>query len=246
MPEQRIESDSLGEIEVAADAWWGAQTERARRNFPVSGLRFPRRFIAALGTIKGECAAVNGEMGIVAPELAAAIEAAAAEVADGELDDHFPLDVFQTGSGTSTNMNANEVIANRAIASLGGEVGSKRPVHPNDHVNLGQSLERRLPDRDPRRRRRGDRRASSSRRCDRLHSSLARRRASSTTSSRSAAPTCRTPRRCASVRSSAATRGRSRPAPSGSPPRSRASPSSALGGTAVGTGLNTHPGFGAR
>ena len=181
MPEQRIESDSLGEIEVAADAWWGAQTERARRNFPVSGLRFPRRFIAALGTIKGECAAVNGELGIVAPELAAAIEAAAAEVADGELDAHFPLDVFQTGSGTSTNMNANEVIANRAIASLGGVVGSKRPVHPNDHVNAGPVLERRLPDRAARRRLRRGRRgaragAAPAARCARRQGARVRRR----------------------------------------------------------------------
>ena len=139
MADHRIETDSLGEIEVPADAWWGAQTERARRNFPVSGLRFPRRFVAALGAIKSECAAVNAEMGLLPAELAAAIQAAADEVAEGALDGQFPLDVFQTGSGTSTNMNANEVIANRAIASLGGEVGSKRPVHPNDHVNASQS-----------------------------------------------------------------------------------------------------------
>jgi len=139
MSEPRIETDSLGEIEVPAGAWWGAQTERARRNFPVSGLRFPRRFLAALGAIKSECAAVNSEMGILPEEIAAAIQAAADEVAGGALDDQFPLDVFQTGSGTSTNMNANEVIANRAIAALGGAVGSKSPVHPNDHVNAGQS-----------------------------------------------------------------------------------------------------------
>jgi len=137
--EHRVETDSLGAIEVPAEAYWGAQTERARRNFPVSGLRFPRRFVAALGLIKGECAAVNGELGVVAPELAAAIAAAAGEVADGGLDEHFPLDVFQTGSGTSTNMNANEVIANRALEILGGVRGSKRPVHPNDQVNAGQS-----------------------------------------------------------------------------------------------------------
>ncbi len=135
----RIESDSLGEVEVPVTAYWGAQTERARRNFPVSGLVFPRRFLAALGAIKAECAAVNAELGILAPELAAAVRAAAAEVAEGKLDAHFPLDVFQTGSGTSTNMNANEVIANRAIEILGGVVGSKQPVHPNDHVNASQS-----------------------------------------------------------------------------------------------------------
>jgi fumarate hydratase class II len=135
----RIERDSLGEIEVPAGAWWGAQTERARRNFPVSGVRFPRRFLAALGRIKAECAAENAERGLLEPEAAAAIRAAALEVAEGNHDGQFPLDVFQTGSGTSTNMNANEVIANLAIARLGGVVGSKVPVHPNDHVNAGQS-----------------------------------------------------------------------------------------------------------
>jgi fumarate hydratase, class II len=135
----RIEKDSLGEIEVPASRYWGAQTERARRNFPVSGLRFQRRFIAALGLIKGECAAENGARGLVAAALAEAIGRAAAEVYEGKLDEHFPLDIYQTGSGTSTNMNANEVIANRAIELLGGEMGSKSPVHPNDHVNAGQS-----------------------------------------------------------------------------------------------------------
>ena len=139
MSDTRIEKDSLGEIEVANDVYWGAQTERARRNFPVSGLRFQRRFIAALGLVKGECAAENAERGIVPREIAAAIADAALEVYEGKLDDHFPLDVYQTGSGTSTNMNANEVISNRAIERLGGVVGSKKPVHPNDHVNAGQS-----------------------------------------------------------------------------------------------------------
>ncbi|MBZ0103830.1 MAG: class II fumarate hydratase [Thermoanaerobaculia bacterium] len=138
-PAARRERDSLGEIDVPAGAWWGAQTERARRNFPVSGLRFPRRFLAALATIKAEAARVNGELGVLSEPLAAAIREAALEVVAGRFDDQFPLDVFQTGSGTSTNMNANEVIANRAIARLGGEVGSKRPVHPNDHVNASQS-----------------------------------------------------------------------------------------------------------
>jgi fumarate hydratase class II len=134
----RVEKDSLGTIEVPGDAYYGAQTERARRNFPVSGLRFPRRFIAALAAIKREAAAVNGELGLVPGELAAAIGRAADEVAMGRLDDQFPLDIFQTGSATSTNMNANEVIANRAIEILGGERGSKT-VHPNDHVNASQS-----------------------------------------------------------------------------------------------------------
>ena len=141
----RMEKDSLGEIEVPADVYWGAQTERARRNFPVSGLRFQRRFLAALGLIKAEAAAVNAEMGIVEPKLAEAIRAAATEVFEGKLDAHFPLDIFQTGSGTSTNMNANEVISNRAIEVLGGEMGSKKPVHPNDHVNAGQSSNDTIP-----------------------------------------------------------------------------------------------------
>jgi fumarate hydratase class II len=139
MSEKRIESDSLGEIEVDAGAYWGAQTERARRNFPVSGLRFQRRFLAALGRIKAEAAAVNAELGVVPAPLAEAIRAAAVEVAEGRLDEHFPLDVFQTGSGTSTHMNANEVIAHRANELLTGERDGKRPVHPNDHVNAGQS-----------------------------------------------------------------------------------------------------------
>jgi len=135
----RVEQDSLGEIEVPQSAYYGAQTERARRNFPISDLKFPRRFIEALGWIKGEAAAVNEEMGHLDTKLAAAIRQAADEVANGTLDAHFPLDIFQTGSGTSTNMNANEVISNRAIEILGGVMGSKSPVHPNDHVNRGQS-----------------------------------------------------------------------------------------------------------
>ncbi|RMH19911.1 MAG: class II fumarate hydratase [Acidobacteria bacterium] len=139
MSTTRTETDSLGPVEVPAGAYYGAQTERARRNFPVSGLRFPRAFIGALGLIKRCAAQANRELGIVDPKLAEAIVQAAEEVVAGKLDDHFPVDVFQTGSGTSTNMNANEVIANRAIELLGGEIGSKKPVHPNDHVNAGQS-----------------------------------------------------------------------------------------------------------
>jgi len=139
MTATRIEKDSLGEIEVPATAYYGAQTERARRNFPVSGITFPRRFIAALGMIKAEAAAVNAAMGTVEGRIANAIREAAEEVVAGKRDGDFPLDVFQTGSGTSTNMNANEVISNRAIELLGGERGSKDPVHPNDHVNAGQS-----------------------------------------------------------------------------------------------------------
>jgi fumarate hydratase class II len=145
MTETRTERDSLGEIEVPAGRYYGAQTERARRNFPVSRLVFPRRFIAALGRIKREAAVVNAEMGIVEQRLAEAIVQAAEEVIAGERDADFPLDVFQTGSGTSTNMNANEVISNRAIEILGGTVGSKSPVHPNDHVNAGQSSNDTIP-----------------------------------------------------------------------------------------------------
>ncbi len=135
----RIERDSMGEMRIPADRLYGAQTERARRNFPISDLRFGRPFIEALGAIKRTAARVNRDLGLLDDERAAAIERAAGEVMEGALDEHFVLDIFQTGSGTSTNMNANEVIANRAIQVLGGEVGSRDPVHPNDHVNLGQS-----------------------------------------------------------------------------------------------------------
>ena len=139
MPDTRTERDSLGEVEVPAAAYYGAQTERAIQNFPVSGLRFSRRFIAALGMIKGEAAVANADLGIVDPDLAGFIQKAAGEVAEGKHDADFPLDIFQTGSGTSTNMNANEVISNRAIELAGGTIGSKSPVHPNDHVNASQS-----------------------------------------------------------------------------------------------------------
>jgi fumarate hydratase class II len=131
--EYRIERDSLGEIRVPVDALYGAQTQRAVENFPISDLRFPRAMIQALGMIKGAAAAVNADLGLMDGALAAAIQAAAQEVADGKHDAQFPLDIFQTGSGTSTNMNANEVIASLASARLGGK------VHPNDHVNMSQS-----------------------------------------------------------------------------------------------------------
>ena len=137
--DHRMEKDSMGEMAIPADRLYGAQTERARQNFPISDLRFGRRFIEALGAIKLAASRVNRELGLLDPELGVAIERAAREAMDGELDAHFVLDIFQTGSGTSTNMNANEVIANRAIQMLGGTVGSRSPVHPNDHVNLGQS-----------------------------------------------------------------------------------------------------------
>jgi fumarate hydratase class II len=134
----RIEKDSLGEMRVPADALWGAQTQRAVENFPISGLRFPRPFIAALGMIKKAAAETNAELGLLDAAIAADVARAADEVVAGSLDTHFVLDIFQTGSGTSTNMNANEVIANRAIQLRGGAIGGKG-VHPNDHVNAGQS-----------------------------------------------------------------------------------------------------------
>jgi fumarate hydratase class II len=138
MADYRTERDTLGEVRVPANALYGAQTQRAVENFPISGLRFPRVFIRAMGLVKGTAVGVNSELGLLDAERAQAIQQAADEVAEGRWDDHFPIDIFQTGSGTSTNMNANEVIANRATQILGGELGS-RLVHPNDHVNMGQS-----------------------------------------------------------------------------------------------------------
>ena len=137
----RTETDSMGAIAVAADRYWGAQTERSRNNFPigVERFRFPRALIRALGVLKKGAALANGELGELPQEKVDLIVRAADEVIAGKLDDHFPLVVFQTGSGTQTNMNANEVIANRAIEMAGGEMGSKKPVHPNDDVNRGQS-----------------------------------------------------------------------------------------------------------
>lgn len=135
----RIEKDSMGEMRVSADAYWGAQTQRAVENFPISGIRFPRSFIRALGRVKAAAARANMQLHLLDPKLGEAIVQAAEEVLQGKFDEHFPLDVYQTGSGTSTNMNANEVIANRANELLGGKIGDMRPIHPNDHVNMGQS-----------------------------------------------------------------------------------------------------------
>jgi fumarate hydratase class II len=129
----------MGSVEIPEDALWGAQTQRAVENFPISGLRFGRTFISTLGHVKLACALANKELGILDDSLSQAIIDACEDVISGDLDEHFPLDIFQTGSGTSTNMNANEVIANRAISLLGGVIGSRSPVHPNDHVNLSQS-----------------------------------------------------------------------------------------------------------
>jgi len=136
--EYRTERDSIGAVEVPADAYWGAQTQRAVENFPVSDERFGRRFVRALGVVKKAAAAANLDLDLLPAATGEAIVEAAEEVIAGEHDDQFPVDVFQTGSGTSTNMNANEVIANRATEILGKEMGT-RAVHPNDHVNFGQS-----------------------------------------------------------------------------------------------------------
>jgi len=139
MATTRTEKDTMGTIEVPADRYWGAQTQRSLEHFRIGGDRFPREIIRALGILKKACALVNRELGLLPEDKARAIVQAAEEVIEGGLDDHFPLVVWQTGSGTQTNMNANEVIANRAIELLGGRLGSQRPVHPNDDVNRSQS-----------------------------------------------------------------------------------------------------------
>ncbi len=135
----RQESDSFGNIDVASDKYWGAQTQRSLQNFKIGGETMPKPLIHALGTLKRSAAVVNMNLGVLDKTLGDNIVKAATEVMEGKLDDHFPLVVWQTGSGTQTNMNANEVISNRAIEMMGGTMGSKKPVHPNDHVNMGQS-----------------------------------------------------------------------------------------------------------
>ncbi len=135
----RTESDTMGTMQVPADRYWGSQTARSVHFFKIGGERMPRELIRALGILKKAAALVNRDQGLLDAKLCDAICAAADEVIEGKLDDHFPLVIWQTGSGTQTNMNANEVISNRAIEMLGGEMGSKKPVHPNDHVNMSQS-----------------------------------------------------------------------------------------------------------
>ncbi|MFZ4541281.1 MAG: class II fumarate hydratase [Rickettsiales bacterium] len=135
----RVETDSFGEIGVPSDKYWGAQTSRSLMNFKIGGETMPKPLIHALGTLKRAAAVVNMQIAGLDKKVGDAIVSAATEVMEGKLDDHFPLVVWQTGSGTQTNMNANEVISNRAIEMLGGTMGSKKPVHPNDHVNMGQS-----------------------------------------------------------------------------------------------------------
>jgi fumarate hydratase class II len=139
MTATRTETDSFGPLEVPADRYWGAQTQRSIMNFPIGWERQPVAIVRALGVIKKACAMANTRADRLPQRVGEAIQQAAQEVVDGKLDDHFPLVVWQTGSGTQSNMNANEVIANRAIEILGGEMGSKEPVHPNDHCNMGQS-----------------------------------------------------------------------------------------------------------
>jgi fumarate hydratase, class II len=137
--ETRVESDSMGEIDVPADRYWGAQTQRSLHHFDISTETMPKPLIRAFGILKGSAAQVNRDIGKLADDKAALIEQAAGEVAKGALDDQFPLRIWQTGSGTQTNMNANEVISNRAIELAGGVMGSKKPIHPNDDVNMSQS-----------------------------------------------------------------------------------------------------------
>ena len=145
MTATRTETDSFGPLEVQADRYWGAQTQRSILNFPIGWERQPVAIVRALGVIKRACAEVNAAQGKLDPKLAEVISAAATEVIEGKLDDHFPLVVWQTGSGTQSNMNANEVISNRAIEMLGGEMGSKKPVHPNAHCNMSQSSNDTIP-----------------------------------------------------------------------------------------------------
>src|SRR3954452_17854168 len=135
----RTETDSFGPIDVPADRYWGAQTERSRQNFRIGPDRMPLPIVHALGMVKLASAETNRELGLIDQRRAGAIVRAAREVVEGKLDEHFPLVVWQTGSGTQTNMNLNEVIANRANELLGGKLGAKQPVHPNDHVNMSQS-----------------------------------------------------------------------------------------------------------
>jgi fumarate hydratase class II len=244
-PATRTEADSMGPMTVPADAYWGAQTQRAVQNFPISGYRLGRPFIRALGRIKLAAAGVNADLGKLDARLADWIRQAAREVVDGGLDHHFVVDVFQTGSGTSTNMNANEVIANRAIALAGGTLGSRDPVHPNDHVNMGQSSNDVIPTAI-------HVAAAESMRdalvpaLDRLHQSLADKAARFTEIIKIGRTHLQdaTPIRLGQVFSGYAAQaahavGRCQRAID-------ALRELAIGGTAVGTGINTHPEFGRR
>ena len=201
----RIERDSMGEIEVPADRYWGAQTQRSLENFKIGTERLPRPLIRALGLVKQCAAEVNEAFGDLPGDVSQAIRDAAQEVIEGHLDEHFPLVVWQTGSGTQSNMNANEVVANRAAERMGEPLGSGRSVHPNDHVNRSQSTNDVFPS--------AIHIAAAVEISERLMPALARLRATlegrrqrSRASSRSGAPTCRTRHRSPSVRSSRGTR----------------------------------------
>src|SRR5438132_998467 len=146
MTDFRIEKDSMGDVKVPAKAYYGAQTQRAVENFPISGQPLPKSLIRALGLVKVASAVANRDLGKLKPDLAEPIIKAAREVAEGKFDNQFPIDVYQTGSGTSSNMNANEVISNRAIELTGGDrFTAKKTIHPNDHVNMGQSTNDMFP-----------------------------------------------------------------------------------------------------
>ena len=194
-PTSRSETDSFGAIDVPADRYWGAQTERSRQNFKIGHDRMPMPVVRALALVKLAAAETNRDLGLLDQRRRRAIVRAAREVIDGQLDDHFPLVVWQTGSGTQSNMNLNEVIANRANELLGAPLGGKTPVHPNDHVNMSQSSNDSFPTAmhiaaiaaDHRRA------AAGADRCSPAH--YARRRRRLPRSSRSAAPTPRTRRR---------------------------------------------------
>ena len=135
----RKEQDSMGDMLVPDDAYYGAQTQRAVENFPISGIPISKSMIQALGKIKRSAAIINNELGLLDGERKNAIVQAADEIIEGKFDSQFPIDIYQTGSGTSSNMNCNEILSNRASEIMGGVIGAKDPVHPNDHVNLGQS-----------------------------------------------------------------------------------------------------------
>ena len=139
MNDFRIETDTMGEMKVSIDKYWGAQTARSLQNFKIGGQTMPKPLIRALGILKKNACKTNLELGLIDKKIADAIISASEEVISGKLNEHFPLVVWQTGSGTQTNMNSNEVIANRGIEIMGGVIGSKSPIHPNDHVNMGQS-----------------------------------------------------------------------------------------------------------
>ena len=206
MAKARTETDTFGPIEVPADRYWGAQTQRSLENFRIGTERMPRPLIRALGVVKRAAAEVNRELGLLDAQTRSARSShAAQEVIDGKLDDHFPLVVWQTGSGTQTNMNVNEVIANRANEMLGGKLGAKSPVHPNDHVNMSQSSNDSFPTAMHIAAADGDRAPARSRRSRICRARCSARARSSPRSSRSAAPICRMRRRSPSARNSPAT-----------------------------------------